>query len=995
MDKKCSPSIYFYTLVVLSLVFSSCVPVSEFKEESSELEFFDKEGRGGKGGLFFKAREVLNSRCLTCHTKDSRRGWGVDSLATERDWLQKTPIGLIAPGNIKDSQLIRKMIHYPGGGGNMPTGASSSSFSKEEYLAIENWVTSLGVPGDCVSENLIHGESEVRVRYETSTVPFGSECVSERQTRSCRHGLATSYSGTFSQLSCEVESPVLCVAGESESRTMYLTSNVSFGSTCISEVQTRTCENGSFTPFSGNYSYSACEVLAPASCGGVSHGGREQRIRYRQTQSILPQTCEAETQERICHNGSWSDFSGSFSFPTCQETNEANPRLRGFEIIESNCLSCHHHNLDFSRNEESFISSKFYNSAAPEESLILKRLVGHGERNSNMPPSYSNEASGWNNSLYNEFKSWLNLISPSNSGTVTQYGRFNCDEASELQVTPLKRLSRLEIVETYNTIIREVENRDNAWTGWINGALSILPEDDSKGFKEEDNTFSSTHIIGLFNAANEMAHWLTEGGTRCRRGVKEWLGDTDHVLCNSSRSFNNITSSSFKISFERIGLRLFRRPVTLEEVTEHYNYALEDIADGLSLAHVWRNQISLMLQSPYFVNHSQLNGQSVSGREDTYFLTPYELASKLSYAFWKRQPDKRLFDYARTGHLNFDATKADYEEVINYIFNRSNNESISSGSFKNSLKAFLIENYQLDKTHSYGWMPENKVTEYITSRGIVRPSNNNHFVSAQKQEVFDLFNYYTFSTQGTFSDILTSNLYFTKDPTIASIYGVTPLSDGAGPGNLNSSQYAGLTTRVFMNFKGKGDTNPIHRGVRLRESILCDQLTAPEDVLSVEEQLIALKPPAFDHTISTLERFDDKVSDPVCMGCHSLINPLGNIHESYDTSGRFRNEERVIHRSNIESIAIPNQNLVPQIESGDLTTSVSNPVALAQEFNRSGKAHACFAQKIFEYTNYRSLNNNLDQCVAGKVYEKLQTGSLLEAIKEIVLHPSFKMKKVN
>ena len=182
---------------------------------------------------------------------------------------------------------------------------------------------------------------------------------------------------------------MLCVAGESESRTMYLTSNVSFGSTCISEVQTRTCENGSFTPFSGSYSYSACEVLAPANCGLVSHGGKEQRIRYRQTQSILPQTCEAETQERICHNGSWSDFSGSFSFSTCQETNEANPRLRGFEIIESNCLSCHRHNLDFSRNEESFISSKFYNSAAPEESLILKRLVGHGERNSNMPPSYS------------------------------------------------------------------------------------------------------------------------------------------------------------------------------------------------------------------------------------------------------------------------------------------------------------------------------------------------------------------------------------------------------------------------------------------------------------------------------------------------------------------------------------------------------------------------------------------------------------------------------
>ena len=50
--------------------------------------------------------------------------------------------------------------------------------------------------------------------------------------------------------------------GESESRTSYKDISVPFGSTCLSESQTRLCNGGSFSDWSGSFTNATCIVLA-------------------------------------------------------------------------------------------------------------------------------------------------------------------------------------------------------------------------------------------------------------------------------------------------------------------------------------------------------------------------------------------------------------------------------------------------------------------------------------------------------------------------------------------------------------------------------------------------------------------------------------------------------------------------------------------------------------------------------------------------------------
>jgi hypothetical protein len=351
--------------------------------------------------LFQTARLVLNNQCLNCHV-GQQLGWGVDRNSTEQLWLAQVPGGLIERGSAAQSQLVRSMVHFPGG--NMPLGATTQSFSKAEYDAVVMWIDSLApekplrscgslvhgqsesriryqtnsVPAgsNCVSEvqyrscndgvlspfsgsfqqascsvsaplacgSIAHGGSETRIRFQNTSVPFGSTCVSEVQTRTCSNGVLSAFSGTFNASSCSVQAAASCGGvsnGGTQSRQMYQSPTVAFGSTCVAETQTRTCMNGTFGAFSGSYTFSNCSVSAPLNCGSLNHGQNEKRIRYQTSSVPFGQTCQSQVQTRTCSNGTLSSYSGSFTFDACQVQQPQNAFTQARAVLESRCLSCH------------------------------------------------------------------------------------------------------------------------------------------------------------------------------------------------------------------------------------------------------------------------------------------------------------------------------------------------------------------------------------------------------------------------------------------------------------------------------------------------------------------------------------------------------------------------------------------------------------------------------------------------------------------------------
>ncbi len=168
--------------------------------------------------------------------------------------------------------------------------------------------------------DLAHGDSESRIRYKESIVAHGRKCESEKQERSCSNGILSSWSGSYSNLTCDVDGPKSCgdlANGASESRVRYKSSLVGFGEKCESEKQERICNNGSFSEWSGSFIHESCEVGKAKSCGDVSHGASESRIKFRSSSVAFGGKCESEKQTRVCKNGDFSAWSGSFKYDEC------------------------------------------------------------------------------------------------------------------------------------------------------------------------------------------------------------------------------------------------------------------------------------------------------------------------------------------------------------------------------------------------------------------------------------------------------------------------------------------------------------------------------------------------------------------------------------------------------------------------------------------------------------------------------------------------------
>ena len=189
----------------------------------------------------------------------------------------------------------------------------------------------VAAPRSC--DGTAHGQSVTRVAYEAGSVPFGHTCRSENQHRACNDGSWSSWSGTFAADSCDVAPPRSCDGiphGQSVTRVQYQAASVPFGSTCTSESQTRNCSNGTWSPWSGTFTAATCEVAGPSPCDGTPSGETVTRVQYQAASVPFGSTCTSETQSRSCANGTWSTWSGTFTSETCtvtpQEPGFSNPQ---------------------------------------------------------------------------------------------------------------------------------------------------------------------------------------------------------------------------------------------------------------------------------------------------------------------------------------------------------------------------------------------------------------------------------------------------------------------------------------------------------------------------------------------------------------------------------------------------------------------------------------------------------------------------------------------
>jgi len=534
--------------------------------------------------------------------------------------------------------------------------------------------------------------------------------------------------------------------------------------------------------------------------------------------------------------------------------------------------------------------------------------------------------------------------------------------------TPLMKLSTFQ----YRNTVRDLLAASGlaAVATEVAPMLAAIPDDSTVAFRGLDNRISTNHIEGYFNVAVAVANAAT--GTSARLTS----------LAGSCATTTPLTVSCLDAFLASFGKRAFRRPLTSDELT-----AMRDVAMGTSpaaatSAQAIRNVVVMLLMSPRFANHLELEGTPISGRADLLSLNPYEIASRLSYTFWQTLPDDALLAAAADGSL---ATDAGFAAQLDRVFADTRTRDTVWQFWNEWLRFESFTGFAADR-------PAFKALAAGEQLGV---AGHDHY-GDMVREMRDLTDLYTWTRRGTFAELMTSDVSVTKSTDLARLYGVTAWSGSGEYPRFTDGNRRGILQRGALLASSLEQTNPFHRGALIRRAILCDSLPQP-DPNSLPPG--SLDPPPPSTAMTTRQRFAAKVDgNGLCQTCHQSFSNLGYIMESYDALGRFRTMEKVYDEQTGALVAtLPiDASAVALVSSGDQRV-VNGPAELNQRILDSGKVEACLSANYFRYALRRDPTaNGADACTFEAMRSNLGAsgGPLADTFRKLAVDASFRRRKV-
>ncbi|MEE2757319.1 MAG: DUF1588 domain-containing protein [Myxococcota bacterium] len=381
-----------------------------------------------------------------------------------------------------------------------------------------------------------------------------------------------------------------------------------------------------------------------------------------------------------------------------------------------------------------------------------------------------------------------------------------------------------------------------------------------------------------------------------------------------------------------IGVRAWRRPLdTLEQTAllKLYRGAIasgESHRDGVSLV------ITALLQSPSFLYRIEV-GTPSPVHEGLVSLTNYEMAARLSYFIWRSRPDDALFLGAETGELLTDSGLA--EQI-----DRMLEDPRANAGFWHFFEQWL----HLDGVDKLVRDPR-YYPDFDASAAVEMKADAKAFIEDA-----------VWANGGTIERLFKRVFKEAGDPADVSRVGI-----------LSHPAILAATSKPNM-------TSPIHRGIFVREQLLCTALPPPPPDLMV----VAPDP---DPNLTTRQLFEAHSADPSCAGCHQLIDPLGLGFEHFDAIGQWRD--------------IQNGRAVDASGEVLATTDINGPFygldQLAGRLATSDQVHRCVTTQVFRYAMGRGERSE-DGCTLESVYGTyVDSGYDFKAlVKALAMHPNFR-----
>ncbi len=295
----------------------------------------------------------------------------------------------------------------------------------------------------------------------------------------------------------------------------------------------------------------------------------------------------------------------------------------------------------------------------------------------------------------------------------------------------------------------------------------------------------------------------------------------------------------------------FRRPLSKEQ---REMYVAEQFKAAPKAEEALKRVVLATLKSPRFL-YLGLEG----GKADD-----YAIASRLSYELWDSAPDAELLKAAAGGALKAKEQVAAQAKRM-----------LANHRTKEKMRHFLRDWLELERGDDLSKDPK-AYPEFTPEIVADLQASLNLFL---EEEVWGAASDYRRLLQAD---------YIFMNERLAKFYGAeAPGTSGFVKVKLNASERAGVMTHPFLlaSFAYASETSPIHRGVFLTRNIVGRALRPPPVAVAFNDEGM---PP----NLTMREKVVKLTEGRTCMGCHSVINPLGFTLENFDSVGRFRTTER-------------------------------------------------------------------------------------------------------
>ncbi|MBK9258299.1 MAG: DUF1592 domain-containing protein [Polyangiaceae bacterium] len=460
-----------------------------------------------------------------------------------------------------------------------------------------------------------------------------------------------------------------------------------------------------------------------------------------------------------------------------------------------------------------------------------------------------------------------------------------------------------------------------------------------KGFGYDDNVdaglVTSIHVEQYMKAAEALA----------QKGMENIGGI---VPCD----FNADPNGCAKTFVTTFGERVFRRPLTPTEVTKYASIVTgqQTFTEGVRVA------LQVFLSSPYFLYRFEVG---VPKGDGTFALTPYEMASALSYSLWGTMPDAALFDAAKSGKL---ASAAGVAEEARRL--------LADGRARNVVGTFALQWLGVERV-----LTADKSTTLFPAYGAAERQG-------LAEETRQFVTHVMFDGTGKYPELLLGGYTFANDA-VGSVYGL--------PGGLGQTltkvdqpaeRRAGLLGHgsVLASYSHSDQSSPIRRGLFVREMLLCQEFGQPP--------ANAGGVPDIDPNATTRERFAQHTADPACYSCHQYIDDVGFGFERFDAIGKYRDTE------NGKPIdAAGNMNDVNGM--GTNTDALYSTLPeLASIIAESRSAKACFATQVHRFATGRS-ESVADLCALRKIESTFEASGwdMKELVVSVLASDGFRVRK--